>query len=129
MNKVTKKTPGRPTKITDDTIQKLEHALASGVTAEMACRIAGISKSTYYEHIEKDETFSDKMQRAREWPEMKARNNVVGAIEKGDVNTSKWYLERKARKEFSAKLEVDGEIEHNVEFINLVRGKEIADGN
>lgn len=36
-------------------------------------------------------------------PLLKARLNVINSIEEGDLDTSKWYLERKAKQEFSTK--------------------------
>lgn len=95
-------TIGRPTVITPAIVQKLEQALMSGFTVETACNLSGIARATYYDHVASDDEFSDKMDRAKAWPTEKARKTVVAAIEAGDLQTSKWWLERKARSEFSA---------------------------
>lgn len=36
-------------------------------------------------------------------PLLAARHNIIASINEGDLDTSKWYLERKAKNEFSSK--------------------------
>ena len=45
----------------------------------------------------------------RDNPTLKARINTVEAIDKKDLDTSKWYLERKAKDEFSTKIDTNQE--------------------
>ena len=94
---------GRPSVITSSVVQKLEQAFRDDLGITTACRLAQISTSTYYQHLGNDPDFSDKMMFAQEWNVMRAKEVIVGAIERGDVSAAKWYLERKARDEFSTR--------------------------
>lgn len=46
-----KKATGRPTKIDYQTIIKLADAIQHNATVTEACRFAGISRDTYYRHL------------------------------------------------------------------------------
>jgi hypothetical protein len=101
-----KKQIGRPTLINDDLVQKLEAAVRDGFSIDTACRLSGISRSTYYEHFRQDEDFSDKMKLAQEWTTQRAKQVVAQAIDKGDLKAAQWWLERKARAEFATNMPV-----------------------
>lgn len=92
---------GRPSVINEKTLRKLEIFIASGMSVSASCYMAGISKSTYYEHKELDKEFADRMRMAEEWATFRARQVVLQAIDNGDVTAARWYLERKARFEFA----------------------------
>ena len=92
---------GRPTVITKDVVQKLEQALREGFSVDMACHVSGISRSTYYDHINSDPAFSYKMELAQDWVTQRAKQVVAKAIDTGDLKAAQWWLERKARSEFS----------------------------
>lgn len=92
---------GRPTVITQATVQKLEDAFKAGFSVSEACMVSGISRATYYDHKANTDGFSDKMDRARAWVTLQAKHVMVKAIvADADVPSSKWWLERKARNEF-----------------------------
>lgn len=91
---------GRPTVITPLIVLKLEQAFRDGFSVSKACELSGISRSTYYEHYGIDSDFQDKMQLAQGWVTEKARKVVVNAIDCGDLQSAKWWLERKAKSEF-----------------------------
>ena len=93
---------GRPTVMTNATVQKLEAALRDGFSVEMACHVSGVSRSTYYGHLNSNPDFMDKMELARQWPTQRAKQVVVQAINNGDLAAAKWWLERKERAEFAA---------------------------
>ncbi len=98
--KVATRTRGRPTVFDYDAVRKLEQAFAIGCTVEEACTVSGVSRSAYYKRLEVDEQFMDKMERAKLFTTIQARHTVCLAIKNGDIDTSKWYLERKLREEF-----------------------------
>jgi hypothetical protein len=98
---IQKTTIGRPPAINEATVRKLEAALATGFSISAACHFSGISRSTYYEYLATDKDFSDRMRLAEEWATFRARQVILQAIDNGDVSCAKWYLERKARFEFS----------------------------
>ena len=70
-------------------------SLQNGLNRTQACLQAGISRPAFYIELERNETFLDKIDKAEQFGSMKARQNIMKSIDSGDLNTSKWYLERK----------------------------------
>lgn len=98
---------GRKTKITEDVVSFLEKAFQEGATVTEACYTAKISRDAFYNRMESDKVFHDKIKRAQEYPDNLAKLVIVRAIQKGDRDTAKWWAERKMKKEFSLKSEVE----------------------
>jgi hypothetical protein len=98
---------GRPTKMTPETVKKLEEAFAIGASDGEACFYADISKETLYTYQDKTPGFLDRKNALKERPVLLARQTVAKSMET-DVNTAKWYLERKLKKEFASRNELTG---------------------
>ncbi len=100
---------GRPRKITKEVVGKLEYAFMKGFNISEACDYAAISRDTYYEKLKQSKEFSDRMERAKTNLQRKAKLNLAEAIESGNLDESKYYLERKCKneqsKEFSDRME------------------------
>ena len=47
-------------------------------------------------------------------PSTTAKLNIVEAIENGDTDLSKWYLERRNKDEFSLKQEISADVKESV---------------
>ena len=92
---------GRPTKMTDETVGKLEQGFKYGFNITEACSYAEISRLTYYRWIDKGTQFRNRMNRAQTALQRKAKTNLAEAINSGDIETSKYYLERKCGEDFS----------------------------
>lgn len=105
MSDTAKHPGGRPTKITDKCVEKLEEAFKDGANITQACHIAQIDRKTYYARLNIDETFRNKMADAQEYPDVIAKMVIVKAIRSDDVDTAKWWAERRMRKEFSTRQE------------------------
>ena len=45
---------------------------------------------------------------------MQAKLNVTEAIENGDVDLSKWYLERRNKDEFSQKQQIEADVSNEI---------------
>lgn len=105
---VIKKIRGRPTKLADDIVRKLEDAFGIGATITEACIHAGIVKDTYYRWIKDLPELSDYFEQLQEKPILKARNNVARAIQNGDLDSSWQYLRSKRKDEFSLRTELTG---------------------
>jgi len=106
---------GRPTKMTDETLRKLEEAFAIGCTDAEASFYAGIHKQTLYEYCKKNPSFSDRKEGLKKRPIMKARQTVVGDLKEPD--TAKWYLSKKQKDEFGDKqpgVLPEGSIQGNI---------------
>lgn len=96
---------GRPTDKTADTVTKLIAAFHNGFNDTEACYYAQIARKTYYDWLNKDEEFSNKITYAKMHPNIKAKELVISNINEGDVKSAKWWLERRAKDEFSTKQE------------------------
>lgn len=101
------KTRGRPSVMTAEVLQKLEHGFSRGLTDKEACCYAGISESTLYNYGNENPDFLERKELLKEQPKMKAKFVIYDALEEGNLITARWYLERKAKDEFSTKQEAD----------------------
>lgn len=99
---------GRSSVMTDEVLRKLEYAFAMGATDKEACFHAGIGASTLYDYQKENPEFSERKWGLKGSVVLKAKTNIASAIDKGDTDLSKWYLERKAKEEFSPRAEVTG---------------------
>lgn len=96
---------GRPTVMTQEVVKKLEEAFAYDATVEEACLLAGISAKTYYNFIEVEKDFLQRVEELRHGATLMLRRTfLIDAINNPD-NALK-YLERKVKKEFSLRSEV-----------------------
>lgn len=107
---------GRPTVMTEETLQKLRDAFSIGATDIEACFCAEISPGTLYNYQEEHPEYLATKIALKEMVKYQARKNVANKIKGEDIDTSKWYLERKAREEFSTRQETDekSQITHRV---------------
>jgi len=83
---------GRPTVMTDATVQKLEEAFLMGCSDQEACLNADISKATLYNYQKEHPEFLDRKARLKENPFLLARTTVIKSL--GEVKNAQWYLER-----------------------------------
>ena len=94
--KVPHNKPGRPSKITDEVVAKLESVFKLDVPIETACSYAGIHKTTFYRNYEQNKEFATKIDSARHFSRIAASRVVSKAIVEGeDVSTARWWLEKK----------------------------------
>lgn len=96
------KNGGRPSVMTMDTLNKLREAFAIGCTKVEACAYAKIGESTLYDYINANPLFSEEIEILIQTPILKAKNTIVKNLD--DVDTAKWYLQRKKKDEFSNTL-------------------------
>jgi hypothetical protein len=98
---------GRPTLMTENTIQKLEQAFSVGATDLEACFFANISKSTLYNYQESHPEFVERKEGLKNQLSLIAKNTLGRSIKNGNETDAKWYLERKNKDEFSTKTQSD----------------------
>lgn len=91
---------GRPTVISGEIVRKLEAALRDGFNVSEACLVSGVSRTAYYERKAADEAFADKMELAQKYVTIRAKKVVIQAIDDGNFNAAKWWLEHRERDEF-----------------------------
>ena len=109
-----KRKVGRPTVMTEAMIGKLEMLFAKGLSDREACLIADITPSTLYDYCNANPEFSERKELLKDKVKIKAKLNISEAIEKEDTDMSKWYLERKARDEFSVKQTIEADVNNEV---------------
>lgn len=87
---------GAPSKLTPDTVTKLESIFKIGGNVEEACSYALISKQTYYRWLKESEDFVTKMESAQCYADIVAKNVVVDSMIKDkNLDTAKWWLEKR----------------------------------
>lgn len=99
---------GRPTLMTQETINKLEQAFSLGASDLEACFYAGISTQTLYNYQNANPEYIERKAALKERLVLKARTVIKDALEDNDKNTAQWYLERKKKNEFSTRTESTG---------------------
>lgn len=99
---------GRPTVMTDETIDKLQESWAMGCSDLEACCYANISSAALYNYQKAHPEFVERKAVLKERMVLKAREVVHKALQEGDKDMAKWYLERKKKDEFSTKVENSG---------------------
>lgn len=110
---------GRPTVMTEEALRKLEEAFSIGATDKEAIFIANISSSTFYDYCKVNPEFAERKEQLKDMPKYQARKNIVEKINKGDVPTSQWYAERKAKEEFSNRTDLN--IDANITGPSIIR--------
>jgi hypothetical protein len=106
-----KSNAGRKTVMTEETVKKLVDAFSMGFTDEEACIYSEITKQTLYNYCEKNPKFLTKKELLKHKPKIKAKLNILNSINSEDLETSKWYLERKSKDEFSTKTETNSKMD------------------
>jgi hypothetical protein len=114
----------RPTKMTPETLKKLEDAYLCDATHLEAAIFAGISEVTLHAYRKENPEFSKRIDSLRGMIGLKAKNNIRESIESGDKHDSKWYLERRD-KDFKPKSEIKNEItiDPATALINAIRDR------
>ncbi len=98
---------GRPTVMTEETVNKLEQGFTMGFSDEEACIYANVSKQTLYDYCKRNLGYTDRKEGLKNHTKLLAKTNIYNAIkEDKKIEDSKWYLERKAKKEFGNNLDL-----------------------
>jgi hypothetical protein len=84
--------PGRPTKYTPETVERLLATLADGLTQKQACLACGIGESTLYGWKKERPKLVTQMTEAREQARQKALAKIKAAGESGDWRASAEFL-------------------------------------
>lgn len=113
-------------------VGKLESFFVRGLSDREACLLANINPDTLYTYCNEHPEFSERKELLKERVKTRAKLNISNAIEDGDIDISKWYLERRD-KDFKVKqsVEHEGAIQLENPFADLTTDelrKLIADG-
>jgi hypothetical protein len=102
--------PGRPSIMTEETINKLEQAFLMGASDREACLYADISQMTLYNFQGRHPEFVERKEKLKDSLTLRARMNVAKRLQdkdNPDIDLSKWYLQCKRKAEFSTKIEAE----------------------
>ena len=99
----------RPKVINDTLLAKLEYAFKRGYSNAEACLHANIDEATLYRYFKDHEEFSKKSKVLKSNMLLKAKEIVNDRIEEKDLDTAKWYLERRNKDEFSPRTDLKHE--------------------
>lgn len=85
----------RTYKLTGDLIKKIKEAWELGIVSERGvCSYVGISAPTYSKYMTMCPELEELKELCQEKINIEARKNIKKAIERGHLDTSKWYLEK-----------------------------------
>ena len=109
---------GRPTLMTEAMLKKLDKLFLADLSDRQACYIVDIDPQTLYNYQKKHPAYVERKATLKEMPKAKAKITLSNAIDNYDTDVSKWYLERKAKDEFSTRQELahEGEIENHIQI-------------
>jgi len=99
--------PGRPTKMTPDTIAKLEQAFAEGQTDLQACFTAGIGTDTLYRYIEQHPEYEARKNALKGNIAVQAKKSILKHIPR-DGKLALDVIERLEKNEWSLRTEITG---------------------
>lgn len=99
-----------PPKINEFVVARIEDAISLGCTQTEACLLAGISPKTLLEWQKDNPLWVERKEFLARTQIRKAKNVISDALDNGDVNTAKWYLEKKCRDEFGNQIKIDNTV-------------------
>jgi len=106
---------GRPDRIwTEEELNKIRVAAGQGLSTPLIAAFCKIPRSTMYDYLKVNTELADEIKYLQENPRIKARLNINAKISSGDLDTSKWYLER-TDEDFNPKLKTEGTIKLSYE--------------
>lgn len=114
-----------PVKMDEATVKKLEEAFLRGKDISCACLEANISRKTYYNWIDSFPDLAERFHILQQNTSSLAYDNVYNKLKDGDLDTSKWLLERKKKNEFSTKTETEST--HKIVGFNFIKNGDNTD--
>ena len=98
---MTKNKGGRPLKVDENVLQKLESAFSWGCTDREACVYAGIAPATLYTYCDRNPSFKERKELLKESTTIHAKRNIAESVTSGDKSDSKRHLERRKSDEYN----------------------------
>lgn len=96
-------------KFNDKMLSDLEEGFKNDFTVEETCLFAGIHKDTFYEWLKLSDEFAVRMDKAKQYVAIAAKNTWARAVRGGDIDASIKWLERRQKKLYSLRQELTGE--------------------
>lgn len=86
-------------------VDKLKYAFSIGCNTSQACIFAEVSRDAFYDAVNRDSEFADKISKLKQNPIIKAKQTVFNDL--SNPKTARWYLEKKAANEFKSSHSID----------------------
>ena len=102
-------------------IESLKPYFKLGCSVNKACDYGGIAQSTVQTWIDADDDLRLQITAWRNEPNVLARTNWVAKMAEGDYISSKDWISKKEKDEFSDRQEITGEDGGSVAVINFIR--------
>ena len=99
--------PKWPSKMTPETILKLEKAFSYWLTDEEACFDVNVSTTAFYEYQANNPDFKERKEIYKKSPNIAAKKVWTDEINGGNYQASKEWLERRDKEHFSTRTEVE----------------------
>jgi hypothetical protein len=112
----TRPRPGRPTKFTPQTVQRVLDCVERGVPLALAATAAGIASQSLYTYRNTHKDFAAALEAAIARGVEKRLAIIVKAADSGDVSSARWWLEHVLPQHFSrtrVEVEAIGTLEHS----------------
>lgn len=100
---------GRPTIMTPKIIDKLREAFMMGCSDREACLYAKIANQTLYNYQQEHPEFLEQKTTYKINPLLKARKTIFDNLD--EIKTAQWYMERKAKQEFSLEAQMGSDLD------------------
>ena len=78
-----------------EAIGNLKVGFTKGYSIVEACLYSKINRATYYKYFGDDEELQAEFEECKSNPTMLAKDNIMSSLAGGDINTSKYVLDRK----------------------------------
>ena len=118
---------GRPTVMTESTLQLLRDAFSWGCTDNEACCYADISTSTLYNYCEANPEFLEQKNLLKDMPLLKARRVISKALDEDDTSTAHKVIDRKEGQKINH-ISTDGSMSPNrIELVALSADEDSTD--
>ena len=101
------KKAGRPRAITPEQLRQIEECTVWGWPIGKSCDYAGVRPTTFFDYQREHPDFRRKLSILRDFPVLAAKRAVAEAVLAGDLEMSRWYLERRLPSEFGRRRRVD----------------------
>lgn len=120
VKKPTKKV-GRPPKITEVILRKLEEGFLYGLTDEQACLYADVPTSTFYDFLKKNPEFAERKEILKNQPKIDAKITIAKALRPhDDPRLALEVAKNTMRDEYNTRQELTGKDGENITAVNFV---------
>lgn len=109
-----------------ETIQSLIQGARIGLSERLLASYARISRNTLDSWYVKFPDLKEELSQLKDKPKTRAIKNVIVKIKEGDIDTSKWYLEKTEKETFGNKV-INENINYNMDELTDEEKQNIKD--